>query len=114
MSKVAPHSSVIEVTDTNSTVLTRGIVVADFYATWCGPCKRLSPHFTRFADAGSPSIVFAKIDSDENAELVEKYDIKGLPTVLLMREGAIVTTAEGCDESDLANLVDKALALAKK
>lgn len=115
MSKVAPlPNDIVVISDSNCQVLKRGVIIVDFYASWCGPCKRLAPVFLRYAQANNePSIVFGKVDSDESQDLVEEYDIQGLPTVLLLQDGKVVSTAEGCDETDLGNLVDKAVALVK-
>jgi thioredoxin 1 len=115
MSKVVPlGAEILSISEANCHRLKKGLVLVDFYATWCGPCKRLAPVFLRFAQANStPSLVFAKVDSDDNQDLVEAFNIEGLPTVLLLQDGNVVSTAAGCDETDLANLVDKAVELSK-
>jgi thioredoxin len=72
--------------------LTTGSVVADFYAEWCGPCKKLAPIFAQVAEQFSKTNVkFFKIDTDQH----EMYSIKVLPTLLFLRDGEIVKRLEG-------------------
>jgi thioredoxin 1 len=74
----------------------KGAVVVDFFATWCGPCKNIAPHFEKLAQV-YPSIVFLKVDVDESGELVDKYSIQAMPTFLFMKDGVIVKRIEGAD-----------------
>ena len=73
-----------------------GSVVIDFFATWCGPCKKIAPAFEKLAEV-YPSIVFLKVDVDESAELVDKYGISAMPTFVFLKEGVVVKRIEGAD-----------------
>ena len=93
----------------NESVLQEGIVIVDFFATWCGPCKRLAPAFERLALAAQDTgIVFAKVDGDDNEDLMEKFQVNAYPTVLLLRDGKVLKSVEGCDETELDELLQKA------
>jgi thioredoxin 1 len=74
----------------------KGSVVIDFFATWCGPCKKIAPAFEQLATV-YPSIVFLKVDVDELAELVDKYSIQAMPTFVFLKDGVVVKRIEGAD-----------------
>lgn len=68
-----------------------GVVLADFYADWCGPCKFLSPELEMLEKETTDSRVkFVKINVDENQELAGMYGIMGIPTVIIFKDGKIV------------------------
>lgn len=71
------------------------IVIVDFYATWCGPCKKLSPIIEEVAEENSDSIELYKVDTDKEQELAERYGIQYLPTVVYFKDGEIVKTTVG-------------------
>lgn len=75
----------------------QGAVVIDFFATWCGPCKRIAPVFEDLADKHYPAITFFKVDVDESAELVEKFGVSAMPTFVFLKNGYIVKKVEGAD-----------------
>ena len=66
-------------------------VLVDFFATWCGPCKMLSPILEQVADEVADNVVVAKIDIDECMELAQEYGIMSVPTMILFKEGAEVS-----------------------
>ena len=78
-----------------------GSVVIDFYATWCGPCKRIAPVFEDLADKFYPKIQFLKVDVDESPELVDKFDVHAMPTFVFLKDGKIVKRVEGADMVEL-------------
>lgn len=74
----------------------QGVVVIDFFATWCGPCKVIAPKFEEMAKF-YPTITFLKVDVDESQELTEQYDVRVMPTFVFLKDGQKVETIEGAD-----------------
>lgn len=79
----------------------QGAVVIDFFATWCGPCKRIAPVFEDLADKFYPKVQFFKVDVDESGELVNLYDISAMPTFVFLKDGQVVKKVEGADMAGL-------------
>ena len=75
-------------------------VVVDFYATWCGPCKILSPRLDQLAGSFTNGIKFVKINVDEAPALSQRYDIQGIPTLLFFKNGRIVDHIVGLPATD--------------
>ena len=71
-----------------------GTVLVDFFATWCGPCKMLSPVLEEVANE-NPNIAVLKIDVDEVGELAARYGIQAIPTLMLFKNGQRVETRMG-------------------
>jgi thioredoxin 1 len=59
----------------------------DFYADWCGPCKMLSPILKQVKDELGEGVIIIKIDVDKNQKIANKYGIRGVPTMLLFKNG---------------------------
>lgn len=72
----------------------KGVVVVDFFATWCGPCKMLAPILEELQEELS-NVKIVKIDVDENPELANKYGIASIPTLKIFKEGNDVDTKVG-------------------
>lgn len=62
-------------------------VLIDFFATWCGPCKMLAPILKQVKDSLGERITILKIDVDKNQELASKYQVRGVPTMVLFQNG---------------------------
>ena len=77
-----------------------GSVVIDFFATWCGPCKRIAPTYEKLAEA-FPNITFLKVDVDESGELVNMFNISAMPTFVFLKNGKEILRVEGADMKGL-------------
>ena len=87
-----------------------GVVVVDCWATWCGPCKKLSPIVDKVAEDYEGKAVFAKLDVDENPEVCEQQGIMSIPTLLFFKNGQLVDKSVGfIDDSKLKEKVDALL-----
>ncbi len=64
-----------------------GVVLVDFWAPWCGPCKMQAPILEKVAAAVGDKAVIAKVNVDENPELAAKYGIRSIPTLILLKDG---------------------------
>ena len=74
-------------------------MLIDFFATWCGPCKMLSPVVDSIAEE-HPEIKICKIDIDEEPSLTERFGIMSVPTLVVMKNGEIVRTSVGFKSRD--------------
>ena len=72
----------------------KGVALVDFWATWCGPCKMISPIIESLA-AEIPEVKFAKVEVDENPQISSKYRITSIPTLIIFKDGVIVDTIVG-------------------
>ncbi len=70
-------------------------VLVDFWAEWCGPCKVLSPILDEIANEYDDRITIAKVNVDENTQIPTKYGIRGIPTMLLFKDGIVEATKVG-------------------
>ena len=70
-------------------------VVVDFYATWCGPCRQLSPILERLATDLAGAAVVVKVNADDSMELAAQYGVSGLPTLLFFKDGAVADRKHG-------------------
>ncbi len=75
----------------NSTIISHpGLALVDFWAEWCGPCKRIGPIIDQIADENVGKVKVAKVDVDSNQSLAAKFGIQSIPTLLFFKNGKIV------------------------
>lgn len=90
----------------DSLVAEEDVVLADFYADWCGPCKMLEPIVQSIAETTSATV--AKVDVDANQQLAAQYGVRGVPTMVLFAGGETAERLVGVqDESRLRQLIDR-------
>jgi len=84
----------IDAENFEDTITENDIVLVDFWADWCGPCKRFEPIYEKASDEHG-EIVFAKLDTEENQMLTGQLGIEGIPTLMAFREGVLVFNQAG-------------------
>lgn len=84
----------------------KGLTVADFYATWCGPCKTLAPYLDNMAKS-NPRVNFVKVDVDAMTNLSSKYSISAMPTIKFFKNGREIDTVRGADFGAISSLVSR-------
>jgi thioredoxin 1 len=83
-------------TDSNfDTETSKGLVLVDFWAEWCGPCRRLAPTVDALASDYDGRAVVAKMNVDENPDVPSRFAIRGIPTLLLFKDGQLAETIVG-------------------
>ncbi|ATA26212.1 thioredoxin [Brenneria goodwinii] len=72
-----------------------GVTLVDFWAEWCGPCKMIAPILDEIAEEFAGKLTVAKLNIDENPATAPKYGIRGIPTLLLFKNGEVAATKVG-------------------
>ena len=90
----------------------KGVVVVDFWAPWCGPCKMVSPIIEELAKDYSGKVAVGKLNVDENQETAGQYGVMSIPTVMIFKDGKPVQSMVGAQgKQTYKSEIDKALAV---
>ena len=88
-----------------------GAILVDFWAEWCGPCKMIAPILDEIADEYQGKLTVAKLNIDQNPGTAPKYGIRGIPTLLLFKNGEVAATKVGAlSKGQLKEVLDANLA----
>ncbi len=84
-----------------------GIVLIDWWAAWCGPCRMFAPVYDKVS-AKHPDVTFGKVDTEAEQELAATFDIRSIPTLMILRDRVLVFSQPGAlPESALENLIEQ-------
>ncbi|MCH9627587.1 MAG: Thioredoxin [Chlamydiales bacterium] len=90
--------------------ISQGVVLVDFYADWCGPCRMLTPVVEELAQEMTGKMTVAKVDTDQSVNVAAKFEVTSIPTLILFKDGQIVKRVVGLKDLDaLRSMVNEVL-----
>jgi len=106
-------SHTVAVTDDNFAAevdQAQGLVLVDFWATWCGPCVAIAPYLDKIAEANAGKLKVAKLDVDQNQKTAMRFNVRSIPTMMFFKDGKHVDTLVGANPGVLQQKVQQHLA----
>jgi thioredoxin 1 len=95
----------------NEVLKSSGPVLVDFWAEWCGPCKMIAPLLDELAESYAGKLKIAKVNIDHNQKTPRNYNVRGIPTLMIFKDGKVQATQIGAvGKKQLTQLIDAALA----
>jgi thioredoxin 1 len=97
MNEIKKINKPINLTDSNFDIEKSkySLLVVDFWAAWCGPCKMVSPIIEQLAEQYAGKIVFGKVNVDENPHISQRFGIQSIPTLMILKEGQVIDVTIG-------------------
>lgn len=95
--------------DTFEQGISSGLTLVDFWAEWCGPCKALAPTIDQIAEDYQEKVTVAKVDIDANPNIPGKFGIRGIPTVILFKDGEQLDIMVGNSPQKVREMVENAV-----
>jgi thioredoxin len=107
----SPHITIVNENNFENEVLKSDkLVLIDFYADWCGPCKALAPTLEKFAEEHQADVKVVKVNVDDSQQLAQAFGIQSIPTLVTMKDGQALYGEKGnLPMSELEKLVTKSL-----
>ena len=90
-----PQASYVQKDEFDQIISSNDLVVVDYTAPWCGPCRVVAPLIDRLAAEYEEKAVVVKVDIDQNSEISKKYGVRSIPTILIFKNGEVVETLVG-------------------